>query len=60
MNQGIASAPEETVVGEREDDAPVVRIDRDDSISRTALVRVPYARWRGRGEALRLPPIPIL
>jgi len=30
------------------------------SISRTAEVRDPYARWCGRGEAVRLPPIPIL
>ena len=29
------------------------------SISRTAEVRDPYARWCGRGEAVRLPPIPI-
>lgn len=50
MNCGIASAPEETEIGETGTDAPVVRIDRDDSISRTAAVRDPYARWCGRGE----------
>jgi hypothetical protein len=60
MNRDIASAPEEIAVGEREDDAPVVRINRDDSMNRTALVCDPYARWCGRGEAVRLPPIPIM
>ncbi len=60
MNRGIASAQDETVVGERGNDASVVRNDWDNSINRTAEVRDPYARWCGRGEAERLPPIPII
>lgn len=60
MNRGNASVPEETVVGERGNDASVVRNDWDDLINRTAAVRDPYARWCGSGEAARLPPIPII
>ncbi len=59
MNCGIASDQDETVVGERGEEAPVLCSDTDDLISRTAEVRDPYARWCGRGEAARLPPIPI-
>lgn len=49
MNCGIASAQDETVIGETGEDAPVFRSDTDDLINRTAEVRDPYARWCGRG-----------